>query len=522
VAIGPVPAQFGKAAAAAGSVTYAMPLDVSVGDLIAVSCSLYGNIGGSLAAGDLTKVAGTATIDTPILHVQRSTAANEAHGGIWTVLVTGAGSLTLQLAPGGSYTTMFVGVFTGNFDADREEDTNSNGTTTDNQNSHTSGNATSAGPALFLGFLAVDDDNTTTLGVDASFTQIAEEESGANFMPGNFAYRIVGSGTTVNYNSTSTGANYGWVSGIVALREAAGGEVVSVSVSAAGELGVAFSGKVAANASMTAGFGAGTADGSVADAVASVAIPADLALAAAALRQASGAIAAGQSLGEAWAAQAAAAALLAVSGELGAEFTATSSASEEAAVTAGTEASASFLAAAQAFGQLIPGATVGDLFVGIAQARGSVDASSSLSYVAAASVAMQVSIETGLELGEAWASHASVMADMASAGEFGISFTAETQAAQSGAFAAGTVAAAQFLSSISALGALVGAASFGMALQSVATADADLEVVAYLGAAFGIGDMPPTPPIPPGRTVTVLARSRLIRIPSRSRTIRVH
>lgn len=223
MAINPVPAQFGKSALRAGAVTYDMPLDVSVGDLIAVSGTMYGNIGGSLAAGDLTKVAGTATIDSPILHVQRSTNTDWTHGGIWTALVTSAGSLTLQLAPGGNTTTMFVGVFKGNFDADREEDTNSNGTATINQNSHTSGNATSAGPALFLGLLAVDDDNATTLGVDPSFTEIAKEEDGSNFIPGNFAYRITGSGATVNYSSTSTGANWGWVSGIVALREADSG-----------------------------------------------------------------------------------------------------------------------------------------------------------------------------------------------------------------------------------------------------------------------------------------------------------
>jgi hypothetical protein len=222
--ISAVSGQFGKARVVGGSQTYAMPTNVAVGDLIVV-CGQWFNSGGAVspAAGDLSKSAGTATIGTPTLDRSDERATSGTCGfGVWSVLVTGAGSLTLQLNVGSDYLTFEVFVATGSFDATRVEDSNSGFSTTDGETSHPSGNATSAGAALFIGTVAIDKIDNNTITEDGSFTLIAEEQDGTAWQTGAASYRIVGSGTTDSSDYTSVGNNGGWLSGIVVYREVAG------------------------------------------------------------------------------------------------------------------------------------------------------------------------------------------------------------------------------------------------------------------------------------------------------------
>jgi hypothetical protein len=197
---------------------------VSVGQLIVVTGQWYAAAGAvTPAAGDLTKTAGTATIGTPTLDVSDERVTSGTTGlGFWSVLVTGAGSLTLQLAPGGDYTTIEVSVWDGSWDASRVEHAPAIAfSTADGETSHPSATGTSAGAALMIGAMAADKITNDALTEDASFTVIAEEEDATTYQYGGASYRIVPSATSDISNYTSVNNNGGWLSGIVVYKEAA-------------------------------------------------------------------------------------------------------------------------------------------------------------------------------------------------------------------------------------------------------------------------------------------------------------
>lgn len=220
MSIAAVSAQFGVARAVNTQVSYALPQNVNAGDLIVVCGQFYDTGFLTPAASDLTKASGTATIGTPTLDLSDERSTSGVCGfGIWSVIVTGGGSLTLTLAPGGTYVTMEVGVFTGNWGTQRVEASNKGYSTADGETSHPSGNASSAGAALFIGTLAIDKNSTDTITQDGAFTLIAEEETGTTYQVGGASYRIVSGATTDSSDYTSTGNNGGWLSGLVVYRE---------------------------------------------------------------------------------------------------------------------------------------------------------------------------------------------------------------------------------------------------------------------------------------------------------------
>lgn len=228
------PSQAGGAIADATSpITYALPNNVSVGQLVVVTVSASGT--GTFVAGDCTKSAGTATVGTIALDRQQNNATDQ-HCGVWSMLVTGAGSLTVAVATGGAFSIIGVQVYDGNWDGTRLETGNgANGTT---GTTPSSGNATSAGAALFVGALAVGNSAVVTLTEDGNWTSIFESLDGTAHEVGEIIDRIVSTGTTDDANWTINIAPTNTAAIVVVYKEIAGGvtKVMSETMVLADEL----------------------------------------------------------------------------------------------------------------------------------------------------------------------------------------------------------------------------------------------------------------------------------------------
>lgn len=204
----------------ASNFTRATASNVTAGSLIVVSAARWkSGDAGPYVAGNLTKSAGTATIDTPVLHYAAS--PGSAHAvGLWSVLVTGSGTLTLQVANGGTaYGSIAVAEYSGTWDGTREEDTSSGtGTST----AADSGNATSAGAAVFVGSYTSDDGSDASITEDGAFTLLGEDQGSGARIHHSCIERIVATGTT-DSASWTLGFSSAWVAGVVVFKEAAGG-----------------------------------------------------------------------------------------------------------------------------------------------------------------------------------------------------------------------------------------------------------------------------------------------------------
>jgi hypothetical protein len=171
--------------------TYALPNNVTSGQLIVVGCASDGT--GVFASGDCTKSAGTATIGSFTLD-KTINQTTDQHSGIWSAIVTGSGSLTIAVATGGSFSDIGVQVYDGNWDSSRLETSNSAVGTTSTTPS--SGNCTSAGAAVFFGVLAVGNSASVTLTQNAAFASIFESGDGTSHEVGEIIDRVVTTGTT--------------------------------------------------------------------------------------------------------------------------------------------------------------------------------------------------------------------------------------------------------------------------------------------------------------------------------------
>jgi hypothetical protein len=213
------PSQVGGTIADATSPnTYALPNNVSVGQLVVVGC--FSDGAGVFASGDCTKSAGTATIGSFVLDktVNQTT---DQHAGIWSAIVTGAGSLTVAVATGGSFSVIGVNVYDGTWDSSRLESSNSAVGTTSTTPS--SGNATSAGAALFFGVLAVGNSALVTLTEDSNWTSVKESNDGGSHEVGEVIDRIVSSGTTDDANWTISVAPTRTATCVAVYKEVGGG-----------------------------------------------------------------------------------------------------------------------------------------------------------------------------------------------------------------------------------------------------------------------------------------------------------
>jgi hypothetical protein len=205
---------------AAAGVTRAFPGNVTAGNLVYVGCAKY-DTGVSFTAGNCTKSAGTATIGTPTLDVVVQV-GNIAFG-VWSAIVTGTGSLTLQIAStAGTYFALGSDELasTVGWDAARAEASN---TGSGNSVTQITGNITSAGAAAFVGGVALDASaNVADFTEQAAFTRIYLETDASLHEPGLTMLRIVASGTTdAIESSTSSGART-YVAAGVAYKESGG------------------------------------------------------------------------------------------------------------------------------------------------------------------------------------------------------------------------------------------------------------------------------------------------------------
>lgn len=204
--------------------TYALPSNPVAGNLIVLSSARYRAGDNSLyREGDLTKSAGTATISTPsLLHLQFATEIGLA---VWSFLVTGSGSLTLQVAHGGTGTfgSLFLGEFSGNFLNHKDvnyRSTQGNSTAPDTNTVTTH----RVGDTVLFGHMSALNAAVVTVTPDAAFTQIGEDENGADRVIHSVMYRIVLQGTT-DSASWTLGTTGNWECAILGFSE--GGEFPS-------------------------------------------------------------------------------------------------------------------------------------------------------------------------------------------------------------------------------------------------------------------------------------------------------
>lgn len=229
---------FSAAGSATGSTSASVTsLSVTAGQLITVVGVVYDTSTFTPAAGDVAYDAGSATIGTPTLDKYAVIDTGDAPYfiglGIWSVLVTGSGSLSIRLTPSGASAACanHLSVWDGNWDSTRVESAPAFvSSATNDQTAHSSASASSAGAGLFLAGLALLQTGNKAITQDASFTLLTEYEDGTTVACGGASYRIVSSATTDTSDYTSAaGTSYGWVSGLVVYKEVGGGGSVGPS-----------------------------------------------------------------------------------------------------------------------------------------------------------------------------------------------------------------------------------------------------------------------------------------------------
>lgn len=215
------------AAGIAGGTSYANQLSgtrnvgtVTAGQLVVVTVGCFTNPSANFVAGDLAKSAGTATIGTVSLDLTYAN-ANNGHAAVFSFIVTGSGTLTVQLTRSVGYSWFSLGseAFNGNWDASRFVSSNTNAGSSSTAVS--SGSVTTTGAALMVAVVE-DVSGTSSWTVDGSWTNIFND-TGTNSSAA--AYRIVSSGTT-DASDWTAGIAINYAAGIVAYKEAsAGGSV---------------------------------------------------------------------------------------------------------------------------------------------------------------------------------------------------------------------------------------------------------------------------------------------------------
>lgn len=208
-------------AATSGSRVFAS--NVAVGSLIVVIVSRYSNGGTDvLVVGDISNT-GTATLGAWSLDVQDEQDFGGAaifQGGIFSAIVTGAGSLTATIAGAAGYYYAVAGAeYGGNYDVNRLESSNKAKTATDNTTPALSGNGASAGIGLFIGGLSTDNASPMTITPDAAFTTIYEQEASSSTLFFSAIRRLSTGGLTDQSEWTLAPNNAGWIATLVVYRE---------------------------------------------------------------------------------------------------------------------------------------------------------------------------------------------------------------------------------------------------------------------------------------------------------------
>lgn len=212
----------------ATSASKAFSGNVTAGNLVIVQCWRYnGGANTAFLAANCTKTAGTATIGTITLDKQSNVGgSNPCQSGIWSVPITGTGSLTMAVAgAAGSFFGLTVGEYSGlDVSGTRVENTNAS-TATSATTPGVTGNAASANGGLLCACIAVDTSNATSaMVVGNSFTKLFQATDGSTHQVGESDRRILSSGVTTQGTWTIvTLGLLGWAACIVAYKIAGGG-----------------------------------------------------------------------------------------------------------------------------------------------------------------------------------------------------------------------------------------------------------------------------------------------------------
>lgn len=218
------PSQKASTYAAATSVARAYPNNVAAGSLLTIMAGVMtAGANDPPVAGDLTKTAGTATLGT-IARDAISTgdvgSGYYVHAAIYSVIVSGAGSLTLTLAGGANGAACWLAVdeYTGTFDASRLVDSAvANG----DDSAPSSGDADSPGAALFIGHASFTNAAVGAAATeDAAFSLIGEQNASSTQLGFSSIARIV-TGATTDAASWATSNPTGWATALAVYREVA-------------------------------------------------------------------------------------------------------------------------------------------------------------------------------------------------------------------------------------------------------------------------------------------------------------
>lgn len=209
------------------TVSYTFGSNVTAGNLIVVGYGGYrGTTNDPPVVGDISKSAGTATVgafsmDGVCNYNHEGT--NYIGGALYSAIVTGSGSCTIQIAgaPAGSY--VWTGVTELNasngWDASRVEMANNNQSGA--SGGPDAGSLTSVGGAYMAAVCATNTSSNTAHTEDAAWTLVYEVEDGSVHGTGAFIRRIVTVGTTDNGNWTAP-TTVQWTACGAVYKEAAG------------------------------------------------------------------------------------------------------------------------------------------------------------------------------------------------------------------------------------------------------------------------------------------------------------
>jgi hypothetical protein len=217
------------------AITRAFGSNVTAGNLIVVVAPVFASSAHTFVAGDCTKSAGTATLGTIALDA-------EFHGndgnpsapyaiGIWSALVTGSGSCTMQVAglAAGSFLLIATGEYASDvgWGASRVDGTPATKQNqTDGSLAADTGSMTSTAGGLFMAGVQINSTAAVTIVKDLNLTQIYNNDGSVNDC-GNVSRRIVSSSTAYNPSWTLTNAHNGWCSaGVIYKETAASGAVL--------------------------------------------------------------------------------------------------------------------------------------------------------------------------------------------------------------------------------------------------------------------------------------------------------
>jgi hypothetical protein len=182
----------------------------------------------AFVVGDCTKSAGTATIDTPVLDSSIQLAETSGtpqwfSAGVWSCLVTAAGSLTMQVggSVAGSFLTIGTDELLGRWGAARLAGSNSSSTDTDNTASANTGNATAAREALYAACLSVASgtDPYTMTPESLEWSVVYEQRAAATNLPSSHINMVTVTGAVRRGFWTITNTNTGWAAAVAAYQE---------------------------------------------------------------------------------------------------------------------------------------------------------------------------------------------------------------------------------------------------------------------------------------------------------------